>query len=556
VLATINPLRVFVHTAGGAAPGVTVYWSVGHDSLVARSTTTTDRAGFASLSLTFGDKRAVYAVAAALSPGETSATVAFTLTATAGHPTALRIASGANQTDTVTARLAADYVVQLTDGHGNGVPDVGIDWAVTSGGGAISSARSMTGAPDGYATARYTLGRTLGAQTVIATASELTSSPRVTFTATAIARPPSPPAPEPTPGGATVQVIARTTGVDLDPNGYSVVLSGSGLATRSADVGANATASLSGVAAGTYGVTVSGMAANCDRAGGTPQSVTVQSGGSVTVAVEVTCATAPQLAISLSLDLYLLKINGTDTVRLTTDVAGHAAWSPDGSRIAFTSHREGNYQLYVMNADGSGSRRLTTTSQYMADLHPTWSPDSRTIAFKRWTSGHQAVYVINADGTSLTRLTADSIWAGDPAWSPDGSKIAFDANFGGIFVMNPDGTGITRLTTDAAQPSWSPDGKQLVFSRGYNCTEYGGCNASLFIMNADGSGATRVTSGAYDTDAVWSPDGRWIAFASDYCPQSGPDCTSGVRLVRPDGSRLTDLVASAGPMTWRRGGKP
>src|SRR5437867_5576550 len=140
---------------------------------------------------------------------------------------------------------------------------------------------------------------------------------------------------------------------------------------------------------------------------------------------------------------------------------------------------DANTELYVMNADGSNPARLTNNSA--ADYQPTWSPDGSRIAFVSERDGNAEIYVMNAaDGSNPVRLTTDvgtPAFDGDPAWSPDGSKIAFwsrrDGN-GEIYVMNPDGLNVTRLTTNAVddlQPAWSPDGSRLVFSRFTGCED-------------------------------------------------------------------------------------
>ena len=100
------------------------------------------------------------------------------------------------------------------------------------------------------------------------------------------------------------------------------------------------------------------------------------------------------------------------------------AWSPDGRRIVFSSTRDGDPEVYVMNADGSEPRRLTTTPG--RDAHPSWSPDGRTIAFQSpRQDGHTRLFLMNPDGSQQRALTQNTGFCGVPVWSPDGKRIAY-----------------------------------------------------------------------------------------------------------------------------------
>jgi len=195
-----------------------------------------------------------------------------------------------------------------------------------------------------------------------------------------------------------------------------------------------------------------------------------------------------------SWEIHVANADGSGVTRLTNDPADqlfHPAWSPDGTRIAFSGSRAGTNGVYVMNADGTGINMLTTAT---AVAFPAWSPDGSKIAFGDGRDGNEEIYVINADGSGITRLTNDPAFDRDPAWSPDGGRIAFASGRGGvlldIYVMNADGSGVTRLNTGLAAyaPAWSPDGTRIAF---HGASDY--APDQVFVMNADGSGVTLLT---------------------------------------------------------------
>src|SRR5437870_2181034 len=162
-------------------------------------------------------------------------------------------------------------------------------------------------------------------------------------------------------------------------------------------------------------------------------------------------------------DIYVMNANGTGIQRLTDDLAFDfwPSWSPDGSRIAFTSDRDSqtgsvNLEIYVMNADGTGV--VNVSEDPASDLGPAWSPDGTKLAFHSDRDGIFQIYVMNADGSGVVRLTTLGAPSELPAWSPDGSRIAFDSD-AEIYVMRADGTGLAQVTgTDAANyiPRWRP----------------------------------------------------------------------------------------------------
>ncbi|HEX8844608.1 MAG TPA: DPP IV N-terminal domain-containing protein [Pyrinomonadaceae bacterium] len=211
-------------------------------------------------------------------------------------------------------------------------------------------------------------------------------------------------------------------------------------------------------------------------------------------------------------------------------------------KIAFTSMRDGNWEIYTMNPDGSNQVNLTRNAA--RDFAPAWSPDGTKIAFASEREGQMPgnIYVMNADGNNVTRITSyeqGGVIVGaprviNPTWSPDGTKLAFVMSNPGItsslIVVNADGSGVLRtLTTfkDGGAFEWSPDGTRIAFTaadfRFYSPEE--GLLYFLFVINADGSGKTRIgdfpggdKSNSWPpvySGPTWSPDGTSIAYAYD-----------------------------------------
>ena len=219
-------------------------------------------------------------------------------------------------------------------------------------------------------------------------------------------------------------------------------------------------------------------------------------------------------------------------------------------QLAFSSTVDGgNPEIYVINSNGTGSTRLTLHPA--ADVKPAWSPDGTKIAFQSDRDGNAEIYLMNADGSNVVRLTNDAADDAQPAWSPDGAKIAFTSDRDGnteIYVMNADGSGVTRLTSDlsatSAAPDWSPDGSKIAFSRRWCSSQ--SCFGSIVVMNADGSGVNQVTC----CDArgpVWSPDGRKIAFTANV------SVSPVIAVIGADGTNLVEVTSGSDP-AWRRAG--
>jgi TolB protein len=188
------------------------------------------------------------------------------------------------------------------------------------------------------------------------------------------------------------------------------------------------------------------------------------------------------------------------------------AWSPDGGTIAFVSKRSGSSDLYAMNADGTETRRLTSSKD--DDAQPSWSADGKRIAFVRGTPGR--LFVMAADGTGAHRVTDGLAEETEPEWSPDGRWIAYSHRDPGtsireLWLVRPDGSQphrLTKLGGVALGPSWSPDSKRIVFSANVDERGY-----DLHTIGADGKGERLLTSSEDAFEPSWSPDGKTIAFS-------------------------------------------
>jgi Tol biopolymer transport system component len=226
--------------------------------------------------------------------------------------------------------------------------------------------------------------------------------------------------------------------------------------------------------------------------------------------------------------VYMMNADGTTVRRVTRNQRGHnvdPAWSPDGKQIAFRSNRDGDYEIYAINVDGTNERRLTYSTGM--DMQPTWSPDGSKIAFASYRDSPSItdpngldninIFVMNADGSNQVNITPnwDGLGARNdyyPDWSSDGTKISFVYDGEGndeIYVMNADGSGRMNLSNLPLHwdynPSWSSDDSRIVFS-----TDKDNGHGDIFVMNADGSNQVRLTFNL--------GDGINVMTAYDYLP--------------------------------------
>jgi Tol biopolymer transport system component len=250
-------------------------------------------------------------------------------------------------------------------------------------------------------------------------------------------------------------------------------------------------------------------------------------------------------------EIYLMDADGGNIVQLTFNSyeESGAMCSPDGRRIAFVSGRDGNSEIYVVNVDGSGLERLTNDS--LEDLGPSWSRDGTKIAFTSDRDGDREIFVMNSDGSGLQQLTQNTATDGFQDFSPDGSNIAFHSDRDGtldIWVIDSDGANPHKLPNMAGRnfmPEWSPDGTQILFESDRHGP------LELYIMDADGGNLRRLTYTFSDNhEPDWSPDGSQIMFASF----QGGDYD--IMLINADGNGLVNMTSASAAMDWAPSWRP
>ena len=406
----------------------------------------------------------------------------------------------------------------------------------------------------------------------------------------------------------SVEVTVSTSGPDQDADGYVVTVDGHGV-TQFSRLAASDTHVFTGTEPGEVSILLYGLAPNCSLIGPNPRVMSVKSDETAHASYGVSCVASGSIRVTTvttgaapDFDSYFmtnrdrsasdighsftsgldlnLPANGTTTASALVpgsyvvdiwNVAPNCNAALPGARtitiaagvetsfklevtcgaptqIAFVrggaANRddwanpiEANTDIYLINSDGTGTIRLT--AEPGADINPAWSPDGRKIAFASDRAGNREIFVMNADGTDPVRLTDHPGADYAPAYSPDGKRIAFVSDRDGhpqIYVMNADGTNLSRLSNDptatAMDPAWSPDGKKIVY-RGQRMEATWLIN--IYVMNAEGSGARSLTNfDAYTSPGApaWSPDGGTIAFGS-----------GDMYLMNADGSQIRKFLS-------------
>jgi len=393
-------------------------------------------------------------------------------------------------------------------------------------------------------------------------------------------------------GEGALLVTTVTTGAEFDDQ-YRLDISQSGSGELGAPIGPNATY-LVPLHAGRVNVSLYDVASNCTLSGVAARSLSVSAGDTASTMFQISCVAATaHVAVLAStagadrdVDGYVVALDnmprnvgiadsvvfpkvppGTHGVALRA-VAANCAASPDTAQTAALAAGDTLRIVWTVTCAPATDRRLlltdfgdiyvrnpgatlpvNVTNNVANDVLPAWSPDGTAIAFVSNRSGDDEIYLMRPDGSGVTNLTNNPTGDSFPAWSADGTRIVFVSDRDGnseIYLMNADGSGQTRLTSDPAPdtfPAWSPDGTRIAFLRA--CSPLCSPIADAYIMRPDGSGVTRLTTGAQANSnwPRWSPDGARIALKS-----IGDHLT----VMDSDGSHLIQLRAldyNASP-TW------
>jgi TolB protein len=316
-------------------------------------------------------------------------------------------------------------------------------------------------------------------------------------------------------------VTVKSFGVDLDPDGYELDVRG----IEQHSLPPSGEVDLR-VLVGPARLTLRGIASNCHLAGDSVRTVTVDQGGSARETFVITCGSGSQhLAFasrrSGDADIYVRNEGSGTETQITHSLWRDTdpVWSPSGNRLAYATQSPDSSTalIHIVSATGDSIATVGTAGKH-AD-YPAWAPSQERIAFAWDVTGNYELYVMNVDGTGLVRLTDTPEDELRPAWSPDGTQLVYDVNVADtlvkrdLFIMNADGSNVRQLATDGRynfHATWSPDGEHIAF-----VSQRDG-NEEIYVTTVDGSSLLRLTAvGGSDGSPTWTADGRWVVFESE-----------------------------------------
>jgi Tol biopolymer transport system component len=306
------------------------------------------------------------------------------------------------------------------------------------------------------------------------------------------------------------------------------------VAACSGSRGPTATAPISTAPTGTGAATASSSGTSISTPGPT---------GSAAAEIDVTTLEG-RIVFDDGQDIWSMNADGTGVARLTSEPwrEFQAALSPDGGLIAYRAEPNDLPELWIMNADGSGQRQLVPDGGF-----PAWSPDGSLLAFAPGggSSGRSWIAVMKPDGSGQRRLDGTD-YGENPSWSPDGKQIVFTSAHSGRrvpYVVDVDGSSAVELSNagEVNGVAWSPDGTSIVFA---SSRDHSDNYRDIYLMDPDGSNVRRLTNTNAETPA-WSPDGHYIVFSA----------AGGLGVMFADGSGATSIpvpgVGWASFPSWR-----
>ncbi|MDZ7682278.1 MAG: DPP IV N-terminal domain-containing protein [Fodinibius sp.] len=332
----------------------------------------------------------------------------------------------------------------------------------------------------------------------------------------------------------TLEVHTNTTGSDRDDDRYDLSIDGD----APSSVANSGIATFPDIEQGSYQLELSAIAENCSVQGQNPRTINITAGDTTDVTFDVECQAKAKSKIAVSTfdgignyEIFLINPDGSNPKRITNNstLEFNAVISNNGDKIAFSRGTNNDWDLYVMNTDGSNVQRLTQLSN-LYSIYASWSPDDSKLTFSAFgSSGYENIYTINADGTNMKLLTDDKGNDTLPSWSPDGSKIVFnsdrdrpDATYNDradgedIITVNADGGNMQFVTENDANNEyarWSPDGSKIVFVSNRNNDN----DVEIYVMDANGGNPKRLSnnSSPFDYFPSWSPNGETIVFEGE-----------------------------------------